>query len=247
MSPWAGRTSACPIRRRTLQAGAGRALDGVEIPFGENAWTTDRTFLGNARRPVVENTIHLFDLNSTGRYRLVYAPLPAGDEEAPASRVVALPADSAVFAVAWDGADNGGGSGISYFDVYASVDDQPFALWQQETLDRSATYQGALGHTYRFYSIATDVAGNREPDPGTPHAFTRVTRINRAPSLDPIADQVVREGATLSVHPVARDPDGDALRFQPGGRPASRNRHPSLHRCRDMGHRRRRLAPPRIA
>lgn len=188
--------------------------DGVEIPFGDNAWTTDRTFLGNARRPVVENTVHLFDLNSTGRYRFVYVALPAGDEVPPASQVVTLPAENtAVFPVIWEGTDNPGGSGISFYDVYASVDDQPFALWQLETLDRGATYQGALGHTYRFYSIATDIAGNREQAPATPDAVTRVTRVNRAPTLGPIGDQVVREGATLSVLPVAQDPDGDGLVF----------------------------------
>ncbi len=188
--------------------------DGVEVPFGENAWTTDRTFLGNARRPLVEHSLHLFDRDSTGRYRLIYAARPTGDDVAPSSQVTALAAEStALFAVTWDGSDHEGGSGISFFDVFASIDDQPFALWQRETLDRSATYQGALGRTYRFYSVATDLAGNREPAPSTPDAFTRVTRVNRAPVLAPIPDQVVREGATLSVRPSAQDPDGDGLVF----------------------------------
>ncbi len=186
--------------------------DGVEVPFGENAWTTDRTFLGNARRPVVENTVHLFDGNSTGRYKLVYAVLPGRDEVPPVSRVNALPAESTtLFPVTWGGEDNAGGSGISFYAVYAAVDGGSFSLWQMETLDRSAIYQGAVGHSYAFYSVATDIAGNRGTAPSTPDATTRVTHGNRAPTLAPILDQSIREGSTLVVQAVAIDPDGDSL------------------------------------
>ena len=188
--------------------------DGTELPLGDNAWTTDRTFLGNARRPVVENTLHLFDVQSPGSYTLVYAALPAGDTTPPLSSVAALPAESsALIPVSWSGDDNAGGGGIAFFDVYASVDGGPFTLWQQETLSRSAVYQAALGKTYAFYSVATDIAGNREPEPPAPDATTRVTRVNRSPVLDPIPDRVLREGETLEMQPVARDPDGDTLVF----------------------------------
>lgn len=188
--------------------------DGVEVPFGDNAWTTDRTFLGNARRPIVEHTVHLFDGDSPGRYTLVYAATPAGDRTAPESQVATLPAENAaVFPVRWSGEDNPGGGGIQFFDVYVSIDGEPFDLWQWETLDQGAVYQGALGRTYAFYSVATDLAGNREEDPPTPDAVTRVTRINRAPTLAAIPDLVVREGETLIYQPTASDPDGDELVF----------------------------------
>ena len=51
--------------------------------------------------------------------------------------------------------------------------------------------------------------------PSLPHpdATTKVTRVNRSPVLDPIPDRALREGETLAVQPVARDPDGDALVF----------------------------------
>lgn len=188
--------------------------DGRELALGENAWTTDRTFLGNARRPLVEYTLHLFDESSTGRYTLVYAALPPGDTTPPASAVAALPAESsALIPLTWSGEDNVGGSGINFFDVYVSINGAPFTLWQPETLDRSALYQGAPGNTYAFYSVATDLAGNREPDPPSPDTVTRVTRVNRSPVLAPLPDQVLREGETLDVQPVASDPDGDALVF----------------------------------
>lgn len=186
--------------------------DGRELPIGINAWTTDRTFLGNARRPLVENTLHLFDGGGTGRYRLVYAPSPDRDTTAPASQITALPAENtAVFPVTWTSADNTGGSGILHHDVYVAVDGAPFSIWIENTLDRSAVYQGALGHTYAFYSVATDVAGNAEAPPATPDTVTRVTRVNRAPSLAPLPDVTVREGETLLVQALGSDPDGDSL------------------------------------
>jgi hypothetical protein len=194
--------------------------DGQEIPFGDNAWTTDRTFLGNARRPLRENMLHVFDLNSPGAYTLFYSNLPAVDVTAPQSFVAQLPADStARIPVSWSGQDNPGGSSISFFDVYVSIDNAPFILWQKETLDRTAVFQGGFGRTYAFYSIATDIAGNREAAPFTPDAETTVTRTNRAPILDPIPNQVVQEGEILLVQAIASDPDGDELIFSLGPNP----------------------------
>ncbi len=100
-----------------------------------------------------------------------------------------------------------------YFHQRNVFADDPFTHWQRESFDRNAVYQGALGKTYAFYSVATDAAGNRESEPPAPDARTRVTRVNRSPVLDPIPDQVLREGETLEVQPLARDPDGDALVF----------------------------------
>ena len=188
--------------------------DGLEIPVGDNVWTTERTFLGNARRPLHESMLHLFDRDSTGAYTLYYANLPAGDVTPPESFVAQLPADStARIPVTWSGQDNPGGNGVSFFDVYVSIDNAPFILWQKETLDRTAIFQGGFGRSYAFYSIATDLAGNREAAPFTADAQTTVTRTNRAPLLDAIPDQIVQEGDTLYVQAVAFDADGDELIF----------------------------------
>ena len=47
--------------------------DGVELPL-DNCWQTDRTFIEGGNRPVLENKLHLLDLNSTGQYTLYYVP-----------------------------------------------------------------------------------------------------------------------------------------------------------------------------
>ena len=67
------------------------------------------------------------------------------------------------FTVQWSGQDNPGGSGIAYYDVYSDVDGGPFSLWQQHTTANSATFTGSDQHTYGFFSVATDFAGNLEP------------------------------------------------------------------------------------
>jgi len=88
------------------------------------------------------------------------------DVDAPVSSVAKLPASqttagaSATFTVSWSGTDKG--SGIGGYDVYVSDNGGAFAQWQTGVAATSASYTGSLGHTYGFYSIATDGAGNVE-------------------------------------------------------------------------------------
>lgn len=188
--------------------------DGAEICLGTNVWTTDRTFIGMGKRPVYENTLHLLDYNSPGSYTLFYATPSAGDAAAPTSSVAALPETSYPgFPVNWSGTDSSGGSGLAFFDIYVSDNDSPFTPWLQRTALRNAMFQGAQGHSYAFYSRATDAAGNTEPAPATPQAATLAIRTNSAPVFGPVAPQVVNEGQTLALDLPATDPNGDLLRF----------------------------------
>ena len=79
------------------------------------------------------------------------------------------------FTVQWSGQDNPGGSGIAYYDVYSNEDGGPFTLWQYHTTQTSATFLGSDQHTYGFFSIATDVAGNQEPMKSVADASTFVS------------------------------------------------------------------------
>jgi hypothetical protein len=151
----------------------------------------------------------VLDYNSTGVYTLHYALPPMPDTNAPASAVAALPDDSSeMFQVQWVGEDTG--SGIAGYDVYVSANGSPFIPWLQRTPLESATYAGAFGVEYAFYSVATDNAGNRELPPPVPDALTVVTITNRPPEfLDP-GEQVIDEGTTLQLTATASDPDGPA-------------------------------------
>jgi RHS repeat-associated protein len=101
------------------------------------------------------------------------------DTTVPTSSVAALPATetSPSFNVSWSGSDGTGasaGSGIAGYNVYVSDNGGPSTLWQSNTTNTSVTYAGQLGHTYRFYSVATSNVGLVQPTPTTAQATTKV-------------------------------------------------------------------------
>ena len=98
------------------------------------------------------------------------------DAGAPTSSVTALPATETAtsFTVSWAGTDDAGGSGIASFDVFVSDDGGPFTPFETATNSPSATFNGVNGHTYRFFSVATDNVGNRQPTPTAAQAITTV-------------------------------------------------------------------------
>jgi len=204
--------------------------DGVQIYFNTNVWTTDRTFVGGGHPPVRENILHLLDYGSTGSYLLYYQAPPTPDTIAPTSAVAALPANSyPQISLSWSGIDNSGGGGIAFFDIFASVDGAPFGPWLQRTTFNSSLYPGQLGHSYAFYSLATDAAGNRQSAPSQPDAQTAVTLTNSQPAILASTNIVIDEGQTLSLTLPASDPDpGQTLSFSlGGGAPPSLNLNPA--------------------
>ena len=82
------------------------------------------------------------------------------DKDPPSSGVTALPAveNQATFNVAWTGTDKG--SGIVSYNIYVSDNGGPFTVWQPAVSTSVSPFTGQPGHTYGFYSIATDGAGN---------------------------------------------------------------------------------------
>jgi hypothetical protein len=93
----------------------------------------------------------------------------------PTSSMSPLPAreTSTKFTVSWSGSDPQG-PGIAGYDIYYSDDGSPFAAGLVGTTLTSATFTGQLGHTYAFYSVATDDNGNLQPIPQTAQATTVV-------------------------------------------------------------------------
>jgi hypothetical protein len=91
------------------------------------------------------------------------------------SAPAALPAREAMpqFVVSWAGTDDSLGSAVSSYTIYVSDNGGPFTAWLENTTLTSATYDGQDNHTYAFYSVATDNAGNRQATP-SPLATTQV-------------------------------------------------------------------------
>jgi 3-methyladenine DNA glycosylase Mpg len=114
------------------------------------------------------------------------------DAVAPTSSVAALPAefDTASFTVSWSGSDNPGGSGIASYSVFVSDDGGPFTRWLAATAQTSAVYTGSPGHSYGFYSVATDNAGNVQAAPAGAQASTQLVPPPAPPPPAPPAEPV---------------------------------------------------------
>jgi hypothetical protein len=99
------------------------------------------------------------------------------DVTPPVSHVTALPATESnpSFLVQWSGTD--AGSGISNYSIFVSDNGGPFTAFQTNTTATSATFSGQVGHTYGFYSIATDLVGNVEGAKTAAEANTTVTSL----------------------------------------------------------------------
>ena len=115
------------------------------------------------------------------------------DAAAPTSSVAALPTDSPPkFTVSWSGADDAGGSGIAGFNVYVSDNNAPYTPLETNTTATSTVFTGQVGHTYVFFSVATDNAGNVEANPIHGQAITTVattvptSTVSALPSVSPL-------------------------------------------------------------
>ena len=128
------------------------------------------------------------------------------DAEIPADASHVLPlltyTNETTFLVEWTGADEANGSGIAHYDVYYRMDDDDpwvddsYVLWMENTADTSALFAGELGHTYAFYTVATDNVGHRQATPDTPDTQTT---INRFPTADPGGPYSVAEGGLVTL------------------------------------------------
>lgn len=100
------------------------------------------------------------------------------DTAAPTSHVAPLPLTTPTtsFLVAWSGADDPMGSGIAKYDVFVSDNGSAFTHFQTATTDTSATFTGQVGHTYTFYSVATDNVGHVEANHTSPDTSTLVVQ-----------------------------------------------------------------------
>jgi subtilase family serine protease len=98
------------------------------------------------------------------------------DAKAPLSSVRPIPAvtGTRTFPVSWGGVDDPIGSGLRTFTIYYSKDNAPYVAWLTNVGDTSAVFTATDSSGYRFFSVATDIAGNAEPLKSAPDASTTV-------------------------------------------------------------------------
>ncbi len=129
------------------------------------------------------------------------------DNTPPTSQVSALPSvfASPAIALAWSGSDSAG-SGIASYDIYVSEDGGAYTAFLQNTTLTSATFEGAVGHSYSFYSTATDNVGLIEKPPASPDATTYV---DTPPVAANVAATVSSDGPATTIAASYTDPDAN--------------------------------------
>jgi RHS repeat-associated protein len=131
------------------------------------------------------------------------------DAGAPTSSVSALPAPSPTnFTVSWSGQDDTGGSGIATYDIFVADNGGAFQPFLTGTTQTSATFTGQAGHTYAFYSVATDNVGNREAALAAAQATTTVssqTSTLTALTSDHASGAVYGQSVTITANVSATD------------------------------------------
>jgi M6 family metalloprotease-like protein/uncharacterized repeat protein (TIGR01451 family) len=107
-------------------------------------------------------TVSFFATDNAGNIEVPKTVTIKLDKTPPTSQVHLLPTTESAssFTVQWSGADVG--AGIQDFTIFVSDNGGPFAPFQTNTAATSATFTGQAGHTYGFYSISRDLAGNVE-------------------------------------------------------------------------------------
>lgn len=98
------------------------------------------------------------------------------DADIPTSSVSPLPAtlETPEINLTWDGNDAIGGSGVKGVDIFFSENGGPYQPLLNAEGPGSAVFLGNWGRTYRFFSVATDNAGNIEAIPATPDAIVSI-------------------------------------------------------------------------
>ncbi len=96
------------------------------------------------------------------------------DAAAPISNVSPNPATTdSTIALRWHGQDDTNGSGLRDYSLYASENNNPYALYQSGLTDTATNYPRNPSSTYRFFTVSYDNVGNQESiDDATARAIT---------------------------------------------------------------------------
>jgi len=128
------------------------------------------------------------------------------DNSSPYSSVTSLPyvSTNASFSVCWSGTN--AGPAIVAYDIYVSTNNGPWNVWFLGTTNTCADFQGRVGNSYSFYSVAHDGAGETQPASATTIASTIVAP-HLPPQFAPVPNQTIAVGQHLVFTNIVQDPD----------------------------------------
>jgi RHS repeat-associated protein len=180
--------------------------DGSGIGEGYVQYTVQPKVSLATGTTITQQASVVFDINAPIATNTVTNTI---DSVAPTSSVNPLPADSLPsFPVSWSGLDDTGGSGIAFYNVYVSINGGAWQLWQSQTTQTSAIYDGQLGDTYAFYSVAQDNVGNLQAVDGNAQAQTQTAIIQTTISEPENTAKPSTESISTLLAGHYGDPDG---------------------------------------
>jgi hypothetical protein len=120
------------------------------------------------------------------------------DAVSPMSNVRPLPPTTTFtsFPLTWGGKDDSSGSNLKSYSIYVSRNDSPYVAWLINTTDTMAIYTGTANSQYKFFSLATDYAGNTEPTKLVADASTQIIT-----SVDDMPVEIPKEFALYQNYP----------------------------------------------
>jgi hypothetical protein len=167
------------------------------LPPGASGSTSFRVNVSANTNTRVDNHAQIvFDVNppiSTAVWSNAIDALP------PHSRVLPLPPNqqASCFSLQWIGSDIG--AGLRSVTILASDNGGPYTAWLSNTASAAVLFTGQPGHTYSFFSQATDLVGNVEPAKNSAEATTTVepgASCNGRPSIAGSVTSKSRNGVT---------------------------------------------------
>ncbi|HEX4131552.1 MAG TPA: right-handed parallel beta-helix repeat-containing protein [Pirellulales bacterium] len=138
-------------------------------------------------------------LDQNGQPRDASPDIGAFEYQTLFSNVSPLPAveNSSPFLVTWSGHSASEGPPIASYTVFVSDNGGAYTIWQNHTTATAANFVGQFGHTYSFYSVASDAYGNLQVTPTGAQATTTLQLLPPAINLGGTVNYTVGSGATL--------------------------------------------------
>lgn len=108
------------------------------------------------------------------------------DADRPTSAILAIPETNmdTTIPLTWTGSDPPGGSGLAGFTIFVQIHSSPSSTFNPDlampipslvdTTEQVGSFSATPGRWHRFFSIARDNAGNKQPKPSVPAAHTYV-------------------------------------------------------------------------
>ena len=189
-------TSSVQVTLSATDATSGVASTEYQVDGGtlQNYSGSSFTVSGNGM-----HTVTFYSIDNAGNQEANETATFKINTTAPTSTVATLPTveHATSFTVSWSGLDVANGSGVASYDVYVIDNGGTPTLWQSAATATSAIFAGAQdAHTYGFYSIATDNAGNVQAAPSKPQATTQFFYVSAA--VAPLAAYEKTKSFTVS-------------------------------------------------